>query len=48
MSAAHALGYRPVGDYAATVREELRWLMASPHRFPDFDYTAEDAWLAQA
>ncbi|MGC7096338.1 NAD-dependent epimerase/dehydratase family protein [Amycolatopsis lurida] len=29
MSAAHALGYRPVGDYATTVRAELRWLLAT-------------------
>jgi nucleoside-diphosphate-sugar epimerase len=27
MSAADALGYRPVGDYATTVAEEVRWLV---------------------
>jgi nucleoside-diphosphate-sugar epimerase len=27
MSAAYALGYRPVGDYATTVAEEVRWLV---------------------
>jgi nucleoside-diphosphate-sugar epimerase len=27
MSAAHLLGYRPVGDYATTVAEEVRWLV---------------------
>ena len=27
MAAAHALGHRPVGDYAATVAAEVRWLV---------------------
>ncbi|MBN6039963.1 sugar nucleotide-binding protein [Amycolatopsis sp. 195334CR] len=27
MGAAHALGYRPAGDYATTVQDELRWLI---------------------
>jgi hypothetical protein len=27
MSAAYALGYRPVGDYAMTVADEVRWLV---------------------
>ena len=27
MGAAYALGYRPVGDYATTVAEEVRWLV---------------------
>jgi nucleoside-diphosphate-sugar epimerase len=27
MAAAHALGHRPVGDYVATVAEEVRWLV---------------------
>ncbi|MDI5981124.1 NAD-dependent epimerase/dehydratase family protein [Amycolatopsis magusensis] len=48
LSAAYALGYRPAGDYATTVQEELRWLMSSPPRAAgpaDFDYAAEDAYL---
>jgi nucleoside-diphosphate-sugar epimerase len=55
MSAARQLGYRPVGDYAATVTTELDWLIstAQPARFPReyfapmLDYAAEDAYLAE-
>lgn len=28
ISAAHQLGYQPVGDYAATVATELQWLVS--------------------
>ncbi|MFI6424006.1 NAD-dependent epimerase/dehydratase family protein [Promicromonospora sp. NPDC050880] len=54
-SAAEALGYRPVGSYAATVRDTVDWLVRTADRqrtiqrpFFDgsFDYTAEDAFLA--
>ncbi len=57
--AARRLGYRPVGDYAATVTAELDWLVstagtaAPPPAFdhdrfaPMLDYAAEDAYLAQ-
>jgi nucleoside-diphosphate-sugar epimerase len=56
MGAAEALGYRPVGDYAATVAGEVRWLLDSVGRDPAwapadagpeswFDYAAEDDWL---
>jgi nucleoside-diphosphate-sugar epimerase len=52
LTAATELGYRPVGDYAATVPAEIDWLVAAP---PDpgetffaglFDYAAEDRYLA--
>jgi hypothetical protein len=32
MSAAYALGYRPVGDYATTVADEVRWLVDAARR----------------
>jgi nucleoside-diphosphate-sugar epimerase len=56
-SAAELLGYRPVGDYAATVAEELDWLTDLARSDPDplesqrsyfsryFDYEAEDRFL---
>ena len=56
-SAALELGYEPAGDYAATVVEELDWLVENPAaRPPDdeaffapyFDYAAEDARLRAA
>jgi nucleoside-diphosphate-sugar epimerase len=59
-SAAEALGYRPVGDYAATVAAEVSWLLGAAReepfaaRFDDeffasmFDYAAEDAYVADA
>ena len=56
-SAALALGWKPVGDYPATVVEELDWLVGDPSvRPPDddeffapyFDYAAEDAYLRAA
>ena len=56
-TAALALGYEPAGDYAATVVEELDWLIGDPAaRPPDdeeffapyFDYAAEDARLRAA
>lgn len=52
MTAAAALGYRPAGDYAATVTAELDWLMSdSRFRFIEtglysIDYASEDAYLA--
>jgi nucleoside-diphosphate-sugar epimerase len=48
MSAAGELGYRPAGDYAATVAETVEWLLRNrPGQDPEgwFDYTAEDARL---
>lgn len=50
MSAAAALGYEPAGDYAATVAEEVRWLLGRPvlDEAPFagwFDYPAEDAFM---
>ncbi|MGH3002624.1 MAG: NAD-dependent epimerase/dehydratase family protein [Gaiellaceae bacterium] len=52
-SAALALGYSPVGDYAATVAGEVDWLVTAP-RGDDpffaalFDYAAEDRfWRAE-
>ena len=56
-SAALALGYEPAGDYAATVVEELDWLVRDPaarpthdeeYFAPYLDYAAEDAWLRAA
>lgn len=56
MTAAGRLGYRPVGDFATTVRAELDWLCSIerlPAGFdhdyfsPMFDYAAEDAYLAE-
>jgi len=56
-SAALALGYEPAGDYAATVVEELDWLVEHPAARPAddeeffapyFDYAAEDAYLRAA
>jgi hypothetical protein len=52
MTAAAELGYVPAGDYAATVAEEVGWLVeAGPpgdEEFfaPYFDYAAEDRYLA--
>jgi nucleoside-diphosphate-sugar epimerase len=53
-TAATELGYVPAGDYAATVVDELDWLVAGrglerlDREFfaPLLDYAAEDAWLA--
>jgi nucleoside-diphosphate-sugar epimerase len=56
-TASLALGYEPVGGYAATVVEELDWLLAHPAARPPaddeffapyFDYSAEDAYLRAA
>ena len=54
-SAARALGYVAAGDYAATVADEVEWLVSlaregDPTRLDDefapfFDYAAEDRWL---
>jgi nucleoside-diphosphate-sugar epimerase len=55
-SAAVELGYQPVGDYAATVTDEVEWLVAMAergelagldHRYFEsmFDYEAEDRYL---
>lgn len=49
MRAAEALGYAPVGDYATTVADEVRWLASGMggQRFAgSFDYAAEDSYLA--
>ena len=53
-TAGEELGYVPVGDYAATVVDEIDWLVAGGYR-PDpefferyFDYAAEDRFLAEA
>ncbi len=49
-SAALALGYVPVGDYAATVADEVDWLVETRPPFEDdsyFDYAAEDLELAR-
>jgi nucleoside-diphosphate-sugar epimerase len=51
-SAALALGYRPAGSYAQTVRAEIDWLVADTSldfsEFDDaFDYAAEDAFLSR-
>jgi len=55
VSAAEALGYRPAGGYAETVRETVDWLVRTvqeqrtlQHEYFDgsFDYAAEDAFLA--
>ena len=54
MNAAAGLGYVPVGDYAATVADEIDWLVAGGYE-PDpgffgrfFDYAAEDRFLDDA
>lgn len=59
MSAAELLGYRPVGDYASTVAEELGWLTDLARSGPGLlesqgsyfarylDYEAEDRFLGQ-
>ena len=56
MTAAGQLGYRPAGDYAATVTAELDWLASTTQLPPGFahdyfapmlDYTAEDDFLAE-
>ena len=58
MTAAAALGYTPVGDYATTVAEEVEWLVSAarngehlPQLDDDyfgtlFDYAAEDHYIA--
>ncbi len=52
MTAALALGYTPVGDYAATVADEVDWLVSTRPTLDDtffepfFDYEAEDRYLA--
>ena len=58
MSAAAELGYRPVGDYATTVADEVAWLVSAARSGeslpqlddeyfePLFDYAAEDRYLA--
>ena len=58
LTAAADLGYRPAGDYATTVAEEVDWLVAEargggsvprlddPFFAPLLDYAAEDRWLA--
>ncbi|WP_433795906.1 NAD-dependent epimerase/dehydratase family protein [Actinoplanes sp. CA-252034] len=45
MTAATALGYRPIGDFAATVVQEVDWLLRNRPEDPEgwFDYPAEDA-----
>jgi nucleoside-diphosphate-sugar epimerase len=60
MSAASELGYRPVGTYAATVAEEVRWLVSRAASGepggtfddaffePFFDYAAEDRYLSRS
>lgn len=53
MTAAAELGYVPAGDYAATVTEEIDWLVSAASGGPDadllpglgLDYQAEDRWL---
>ena len=53
-SAAVALGYSPVGDYATTVADEVAWLLTAAPRDDDpffarlFDYPAEDRFLSDA
>jgi nucleoside-diphosphate-sugar epimerase len=59
LTAATDLGYQPVGDFAATVAEEVRWLaaIAPAGELPStldaeffegaFDYADEDAYLAE-
>jgi nucleoside-diphosphate-sugar epimerase len=56
MTAARELGYEPTGDYAATVADEIDWLVSGdePAPGPDdeyfarfFDYAAEDRRLGQ-
>ena len=58
MTAAAALGYSPVGDYATTVADEVAWLVSAARSGEDlpqldedyfgtlFDYAAEDRYLA--
>lgn len=53
LSAARELGYVPVGDYSATVGEEVDWLVTTSGAQVDtdffsglFDYAAEDRFLA--
>jgi NAD(P)-dependent dehydrogenase (short-subunit alcohol dehydrogenase family) len=53
MTAALDLGYAPAGDYAATVTEEIDWLVSAARGGADadllpelgLDYQAEDRWL---
>ena len=57
MTAAGELGYTPVGDYAATVADEVEWLVSAArggeipgldddYFGPLLDYAAEDRYLA--
>jgi nucleoside-diphosphate-sugar epimerase len=52
MTAAAELGYVPAGDYAATVADEIDWLVEDRPRLDDeffagyFDYEGEDRYLA--
>jgi hypothetical protein len=52
MTAASDLGYVPVGNYVATVAEEIDWLVAERPPLDEeffasyFDYSAEDRYLA--
>jgi nucleoside-diphosphate-sugar epimerase len=51
--AARALGYEPVGDYAATVTDEIGWLLGEAARHPDWrppgvDQETTDAWFDYA
>ena len=58
MSAAAALGYESIGDYATTVADEIDWLVSGgdrpeslpgpddPYLGPMLDYAAEDRYLA--
>jgi nucleoside-diphosphate-sugar epimerase len=54
MTAAEAVGYRPVGDYATMVAEEIDWLVERGAVVDEeffegmFDYAAEDAHLTAA
>lgn len=48
-TAAHALGYQPAGDYAATVTAELDWLVDAARGRAGFDTVppADDSFFAQ-
>lgn len=52
-SAARALGYQPVGDYATTVAEEVSWLVDQAAERPDWrppgiDQELVDRWFDYA
>jgi nucleoside-diphosphate-sugar epimerase len=48
MTAAAELGYVPAGDYAATVVDDIDWLVETqPVAAPYLDYAAEDRYLAE-